>query len=100
MTTIYTFHRASDHEIIETATPGNLQKMAAHIARRIHAGLPDREQKTSRVYVHNGLGIITVGIIRQDLWHDALRDDYLQFEPKARAIREARGFPNDPPPQA
>lgn len=94
--TIYSIHRASDHEIIETATPHNLQQMTAHTARRIHAGFPDADLKTTRLYVHNGRGVVAAGLCRQQLWHDTLRADYMDFDDKARAAREAAGLPNDP----
>lgn len=94
--TIYSIHRASDHAIIETATPHNLQQIAAHIARRIHAGLPDADLKTTRLYVHNGLGVVAAGLCRQQLWHDTLRENYMAFDDKARAARDAAGLPNDP----
>lgn len=95
MTTVYTFHRAADHAIIETADPVTLQAKAANIAARIHRGLPDADQKTTRLYIHNGRGIVSAGLCRQGQWHDTLRDDYQQFEPKARQLRAEAGLPND-----
>lgn len=98
--TIYTIHTAHDHSILDTAEPGNLQAKAAHIAARIHRGLPDADLKRTRVYVHNGRAIIAAGLCRDGLWHDILRDDYMQFEPKARALRIAAGWPVDAEPGA
>lgn len=96
MPTTYSFHRAADHAILETANPANLQQIAAHIARRIHRGLPDGDLRTTRIYIHNGLGVIGAGLCRQGVWHDILRDDYRQFDAKARDVRTAAGLPNDP----
>lgn len=93
--TVYTFHRASDHSIINTAAPATLNNTAAQIAERIHRGLPDRDLKSTRIYVHNGAGVIAAGLCRQGLWHDILRDDYRQFDAKAREQRTAAGWPND-----
>jgi len=93
--TTYTIHRAEDHQIIETAEPGNLQAKAANVAARIHRGLPDADRKTTRLYVHNGRGIIAAALCRQGLWHDILRDDFMRCEPAARDERERAGYPND-----
>jgi hypothetical protein len=93
--TIYTIHSANDHSILETATPGDLQAKAANVAARIGRGLPDGQNRTWRVYVHNGRGVVAAGLCRDGLWHDILRDDYMAFEPKARALRVAAGFPVD-----
>ena len=96
MTTIYSFHAAADHSIMDTATPGTLQQIAARIAETLHKGRPvDAEPTTHRVYVHNGLGVIAAGLCRQGAWHDILRDDYRQFDEAARTRREARNLPND-----
>jgi len=97
--TVYTFHRAADHQIIDTAEPSTLQTTAAHIAARIHRGLPDADLKTTRVYVHNGLGIVSAGLCRQGTWHDVPRDDWHQFDGIAREVRAAAGWPNDPTPR-
>ena len=91
--TVYTFHSANDHAILAIAEPGNLQTVAATIARAIC-----REDDTGtkrRVYIHNGLGIISAGLCRAGRWHDILRDDYHQFDDKARTERTAAGFTND-----
>lgn len=93
--TIYTIHRAEDHQIIETAEPGNLQQRAAHVAARIHRGLPDADLRTTRLYIHNGRGVVAAGLCRQGVWHDILRDDYMPFAPKARALRMTAGLPVD-----
>ena len=95
MTTVYTFHRAADHKIIDTAEPENLQAKTANIAARIHRGLPDADLKRTRIYIHNGRGIIAAGLCRAGLWHDILRDDYMAFETKAAAERKAAGYPLD-----
>lgn len=97
--TIYTFHRASDHEIIDTAEPATLQSKAAHIAARIHRGLPDADLKSTRIYCHNGTGIVAVGLCKQGQWHDLLRDDWHQFDDVAREKRHAAHLPNDPKPR-
>lgn len=93
--TTYTFHRAADHKILDTAEPATLRTKAANIAARIHRGLPDADAKRTRVYVHNGLGVIAAGLCRQGTWHDILRDDYRQFDQQARELRAAAGLAND-----
>lgn len=93
--TTYTFHRAADHQIIDTAEPTTLQAKAANIAARIHRGLPDGNDRTTRIYVHNGLGVIGAGLCRQGTWTDILRDDYRQFDQQARELRAAAGLAND-----
>ena len=96
--TTYTFHRASDHTIFATAEPGTLLTVAQTIAQAISR--EDDSGATRRVYVHNGLGVIGAGLCRSGLWHDILRDDYRQFDGKARAVRAAAGYPNDPQKEA
>lgn len=86
--TIYTFHAAEDHTIRATATTCNLQE----IAKRVAAGMTHGTNKTRRVYVHNGVGIVAAGLCRDGAWHDVLRNDYHQFEPKARDERRAFGI--------
>lgn len=93
--TTYSFHLAADHTIIETADPVTLQAKAANVAARIHRGLPDAERKTTRLYIHNGRGIVSAGLCRQGQWHDVLRDDYMGFDPRAREARTVAGLPND-----
>lgn len=95
-TTIYSIHRAEDHAILATAEPGNLQAVAARVATSIATGA----DQTRRAYVHNGLGIVAAGICRGGIWHDILRDDYHQFDDKARDKREADGLPNDEKPRS
>jgi hypothetical protein len=91
--TTYTFHRAYDHAILATAEPRNLQTVAATIATAI-----SRENDTGasrRVYIHNGRGVIGAGLCRAGRWTDILRDDYRQFDAKARTVRDAAGYAND-----
>lgn len=95
-TTFYSFHRAEDHAIRATAEPGNLQAVAAQVARSMTSGTTD---ETRRVYVHNGLGVVAAGLCRAGIWHDILRDDYRQFDEQARAERAAYGLPNDEKPR-
>jgi len=97
MTTIYTFHRAEDHGILATAEPGNLQEVAGMIAKSIanYPASTTRHGTTRRVYVHNGLGVIGAGLCRNGIWNDILRDDYRQFDDKARTEREQAGLTND-----
>lgn len=95
-TTVYSFHAATDHKILDTATPGDLQTTAARIADTLHRARPtDAENTAHRVYVHNGLGVIGAGLCRNGLWHDVLRDDYRQFDEAARTRRAARNLEND-----
>lgn len=91
-TTIYSFHRAEDHAILEIAEPGNLQSVAANVARSISRA--DGSQ-TRRAYVHNGRGIVAAGLCRAGIWHDTLRENYASFDKAARAERTAAGYPND-----
>jgi len=95
MTTVYTFHRAEDHAIYATAEPGNLQQVAAFVARNLTSRDHHDADTTRRVYIHNGLGVVSAGLCRAGLWHDILRDDYRPFDGKARAMRAADGWPND-----
>jgi len=95
MTTEYSFHHAYDHAIIGTATPGSLQIIAAQIAAMITGTGTNGGTSTQRVYVHNGLGIVGAGLCRNGLWTDILRDDYRQFDDKARTEREQAGLTND-----
>lgn len=92
--TVYSFHAAEDHSILDTATPETMQAKAANIAARIHRGLPYPD-KATRVYCHNGRGIVAVGLCRQGLWNDLLRDDWQQFDAVAREKRAAAHLPND-----
>lgn len=93
MTTIYTFHRVEDHAILATAGPANLQKVAATVATAI---TKQDGSQTRRAYCHNGRGIVAAGLCRAGIWHDILRDDYHQFDDKARDVRDAEGLPNEP----
>lgn len=90
--TVYTFHRVEDHAIRAIAEPANLQEVAGRIARSVTSGTTD---ETRRIYVHNGLGVVAAGLCRAGAWHDILHADYRQFDAKARAEREAQGYPND-----
>lgn len=91
--TTYTFHRASDHAILATAEPGNLQQTAQTIARAISRENDRGENR--RAYIHNGKGVIGAGLCRSGLWHDVLREDYMQFDDVARLKRAIDGYPND-----
>ena len=94
--TTYSFHAATDHTIMDTATPETLQQVAARIAETLHRGRPvDAAAATHRVYIHNGKGIVAAGLCRAGAWHDVLRDDYRQFDAAARTRRETRNLPND-----
>lgn len=93
--TAYTFHRAEDHSILATAQPFNLNIVAAYVAARINRDMTDADRKTTRIYVHNGAGVIGAGLCRDGLWHDILRDDYRQFDKTAREIRDTAGLTND-----
>lgn len=97
-TTIYSFHRVEDHAILATAEPANLQDVAARIAKSIanYPAATTRHGHARRVYIHNGLGIVGAGLCRDGIWHDILRDDYHQFDDKARDKRAADGLANDP----
>lgn len=90
MTTTYSFHRASDHAIIDIAHPGNLQLKAQAVAGAL------RHQGTVRIYVHNGRGVVAALLCRDGLAHDILREDYMSFDGAARWTRDHYGLTNDP----
>ena len=90
MTTTYSFHRASDHAIIDIARPDNLQLKAQTVAAAL------RHQGTVRIYVHNGRGVVAALICRDGVAHDILRDDYMGFDGTARWTRDHYGLTNDP----
>lgn len=89
MLTTYTFHRADDHAILETADPANLQLRAQAVAAVL------RDQGTVRVYVHNGRGVVAALLCRGGAAHDILRDDFMRCDGAARRTRERRGLAND-----
>lgn len=90
MTTVYSFHRADTHRIIDTAVPANLRIKAAKIAERIN-GKPHNRT----VYVHNGLGVVAVGFCRDGVWQDSECWPYMVFDDQARAERESAYLDND-----
>lgn len=92
MTTTYTFHRADDHTILETAYPTNLQLRAQSVAVAL------RNQGTVRIYVHNGRGVVAALLCRAGAAHDILRDDYMgdTIDDAARWTRAHYGLTNDP----
>jgi len=92
MTTFYSFHRAADMAMIETALVADLQTVAAHVAKRV----APHNDNTSRVFIHNGLGVVCAGLCRGGVWHDMPHDDFSKLDDAARAEREAFGLPNDP----
>lgn len=89
MTTTYSFHRAADHSIIDTATPVNLQLVAQNVAAAL------AREGTVRVYVHNGRGVVAALLCRGGAAHDILRDDYMAFDGAARWTRSHYGLAND-----
>lgn len=88
-TTTYTFHLAYDHSIVATAQPGTLQEVAS----KLYEVVPNASQ-TTRLYVHNGLGVVAAVLVRHCITHDILRDDYRKFDAEARAKREAANIAN------
>ena len=89
MLTTYTFHRADDHAILDTAEPANLQLRAQTVAAAL------RDLGTVRVYVHNGRGVVAALLCRDGAVHDILRDDFMRCDGAARRTRERRGLAND-----
>ena len=91
--TIYTIHRAEDAAILATAEPGNLQAVVA----TVDAGIANTEQSARRAYIHNGRGIVAAGLIRQGLWHDSNRHEFIAAgcEASAANAREEAGYPID-----
>lgn len=87
--TTYTIHRASDGEILATATTGTVAETAQTIARTVTDG------STMRAYIHNGRGIVGAGVMRAGRWSDTLRQDYAHCEQTAREKRASHGHPND-----
>lgn len=92
--TTYTFHRAANDQIIETAKAGTLQAKAAHLAARIHKGIENGSDRTTAIYVHNGTEVIAAGLCNQGLWQDTSHDRYRQFDQQARELRTAAGLAN------
>ncbi|KPQ16710.1 MAG: hypothetical protein HLUCCO18_07610 [Rhodobacteraceae bacterium HLUCCO18] len=86
--TTYSFHRAYDHAVVEVADPVNLQLRAQSLAR-----LTANHGK--RFYVHNGRGVVAALLVKPHGALDVLRDDYLQFDGRARDERTAFGLIND-----
>ena len=89
MTTTYSFHRAADHSILDTATPVNLQLVAQNVAAAL------AREGTVRVYVHNGRGVVAALLCRDGAAHDILRDDYMAFDGAARWTRSHYGLANN-----
>lgn len=94
MTTVYTFHRAEDGEILATGNVENLQQVAATVARNLAT---DGIRSDRYVHVHNGRGIICTGLCRGGEWRDMPQTNY-SSEPTAREKRAAAGWPNDATP--
>lgn len=93
MTTTYSFHRAYDHSIVETADPANLQARAGGLCfHKANIG--------ERFYVHNGRGVVAALLVKHHGVFDLLRDDYLQFDGAARWTRAHYGLSNDEPVEA
>lgn len=91
MQTTYSIHSAYNHDIWATANPGDLQE----VVRRIAVANLTNQGATTRFYVHNGLGVVGAFLTRSGVAHDILRDDYRQFDAKARAVRADANLPND-----
>jgi hypothetical protein len=86
MRTTYTLHSAKDHSILRTFTSGGAISFIGEVtllAKEVE------DQGTVRIYAHNGVGIIGAALLRNGVPHDADRHDYMRFEPKARALRDA-----------
>lgn len=88
MTTTYSFHRAYDHSIVETADPQNLQLRAQSLCSH-------KTNHGERFYLHNGRGVVAALLVKPHGAFDLLRDDYLQFDAAARWTRAHYGLTND-----
>jgi hypothetical protein len=86
--TTYSIHRAYDHAVVVTASGINLQTRAQALSEE-----PANHGK--RFYVHNGKGVVAAMLVKPHGAFDLLRDDYLQFNQKARDLRTALGLAND-----
>lgn len=86
--TTYSIHRAHDHSVVGTASGINLQHRAQVLSE-------DAANHGKRFYVHNGKGVVAAMLVKPHGAFDLLRDDYLQFNPKAREHRAALGLVND-----
>lgn len=87
--TTYTVHSANNHAVEWSGQADDLIHAAALVAGSNMTG-------TKRFYVHNGKGVVAAFLTRNGSAHEVLRQDYMQFDSKARAAREADGHPNDP----
>lgn len=88
--TTYSIHAAFNHGIVATATVDNLQQVAQQVAQEYTSG----HNSALRFYVHNGLGVIAAFMARNGTAHNILRNDYLQFNEKAREQRTAENLSN------
>lgn len=88
MLTTYSIHRAYDHSVALTASGVNLQSRAQALAE-------DAANHGKRFYVHNGKGVVAAMLVKPHGAFDILRDDYRQFDAKARAVRVAANLSND-----
>ncbi len=86
--TTYSIHRAYDHVVVVTASGINLQTRAQALTE-------EAANHGKRFYVHNGKGVVAAMLVKPHGAFDLLRDDYLQFNPKAREHRAALGLAND-----
>ncbi|WP_422002361.1 hypothetical protein [Roseovarius mucosus] len=86
--TTYSIHRAYDHSVVVTASGINLQTRAQALTE-------DAANHGKRFYVHNGKGVVAAMLVKPHGAFDLLRDDYLQFNQKARDLRAALGLAND-----
>lgn len=86
--TTYSIHRAYDHSVVVTASGINLQTRAQALTE-------DAANHGKRFYVHNGKGVVAAMLVKPNGAFDLLRDDYLQFNQKARDLRAALGLAND-----
>ncbi|MTH36020.1 hypothetical protein GL279_15570 [Paracoccus limosus] len=88
MLTTYSIHRAYDHSIVATANPSDLKARAGGLCfHKANLG--------ERFYVHNGKGVVAAMLVKPHGVFDILRDDYRQFDAKARALRADANLPND-----
>jgi len=88
MLTTYSIHRAYDHSVILTASGINLQTRAQSLC-------DDDANHGRRFYVHNGKGVVAAMLVKPHGAFDVLRDDYRQFDAKARAVRLTENLTND-----
>lgn len=85
-TTVYTFHSAHDHAIV-AAIEEDGHTLARHALAQAANDSEQRDGKTRRYYVHNGVGVVAAFMTRNGSARQILHDDYRQFAAQAIKLR-------------